>query len=179
MVLLKNEDRVLPLPEGRTIALFGRTQLQTIIGGSGSGASHSKGTLEIREELPKAGLILAKAAEKFYQELAEKETQASAPGGPENDDDGGSFWQRMEGLVASGLIYELFGQYTAAVPEEIPGPEVFHAAREETDTAVFLLGRATGGEECDRRVEDDYLLTGSEQQLLTERSARYLPYPPT
>ena len=168
MVLLKNEDRVLPLPEGRTIALFGRTQLQTIIGGSGSGASHSKGTLEIREELPKAGLILAKAAEKFYQELAEKETQASAPGGPENDDDGGSFWQRMEGLVASGLIYELFGKYTAAVPEEIPGPEVFHAAREETDTAVFLLGRATGGEECDRRVEDDYLLTGSEQQLLTE-----------
>ena len=51
MVLLKNEDSVLPLQTGQTVALVGRTQLHTIIGGSGSGASHSKGTLEIREEL--------------------------------------------------------------------------------------------------------------------------------
>ena len=41
MVLLKNEDRVLPLPSGKCVALLGRTQLHTIIGGGGSGAKLS------------------------------------------------------------------------------------------------------------------------------------------
>ena len=47
MVLLKNEDQLLPLPAGKTIALLGQTQLETIIGGAGSGASHIEGSLQI------------------------------------------------------------------------------------------------------------------------------------
>ena len=175
MVLLKNEDNVLPLQTGQTVALVGRTQLHTIIGGSGSGASHSKGTLEIREELPNAGLSLASAMEKFYTDLAQKELEKAATDRDPDEGSGeGGFWKKIEGLVASGLIYEIFGKYTPAVPEEIPGTEAFCAAQTETDTAIFLLGRATGGEECDRRVEDDYLLTASEQALLAE-TCRHFP----
>ena len=172
MVLLKNEDKVLPLSEGKTVALLGRTQLHTIIGGSGSGASHSKGTLEIREELPKAGLMFAPSLDQFYLKLAQQESEKAASergaDGADEGSDEGNFWKRIEGLVASGLIYEMFGKYKPAVPEELPDAESFRKAQEETDTAIFLLGRATGGEECDRREEDDYLLTASEEALLQE-----------
>lgn len=51
MVLLKNEGGLLPLPKGKTVALLGQTQLDTVIGGGGSGASFSEGTLQIRDEL--------------------------------------------------------------------------------------------------------------------------------
>lgn len=168
MVLLKNEDRVLPLSAGKCVALLGRTQLHTIIGGSGSGASHSKNMLEIREELPKAGLQLSASADAFYRELLEKEAADSA-GGP----GGGDFFKQIEGLVASGMIYEIFGKYNPAVPEEIPEDDVFEADANETDTAVLLIGRQTGGEECDRRVEDDYELTESETILLEKTCAYF------
>ncbi len=162
MVLLRNEDRVLPLPAGKTVALVGRTQLHTNIGGAGSGASRSNSALEIREELPKAGFQLAASMDAFYRALVEKEAEdKSASAGSEAE-----FFKNLEGLVASGMIYELFGKYNPAVPEEIPEDAVFAAAAGETDTALFLIGRQTGGEECDRRVADDYYLMASEKELL-------------
>ena len=170
IVLLKNEGRVLPLKPGKTVALFGRTQLHTIIGGGGSGASHSDGTLEIREELPKAGLNFAEASNAFYQALLQKEAEDAANKAADGSAD--DFFKRLEGLVASGLIYEFFGKYNPATPEEIPDDEVFEADANETDTALLFIGRATGGEECDRRVEDDYYLTASEKELL-EKTCSY------
>ncbi len=163
MVLLKNEDRVLPLPKGKCIALFGRTQLSAIIGGGGSGASFSKGTLGIREELRRAGLVLASASDDFYQEAAAKDAEKAA-GEKESHE---NFFKQIEGLVASGMIYEIFGKYNPAVPEEVPGADVLAASSRETDTALVFIGRQTGGEECDRHVTDDYELTASEKQLLS------------
>ena len=123
MVLLKNEDRVLPLAEGKCAALLGRTQIAAIIGGGGSGASFSKGTLDIREELRKAGLNLASATEAFYQELAARAAEEAAKNKGAQDD----FFKNLEGLVSSGMIYELFGRYSPAAPEEVPEDAVFKA----------------------------------------------------
>ena len=78
MVLLKNEGGLLPLPGGKTVALLGQTQLDTIIGGGGSGASFSAGTLQIRDEMAKAGLILEEAMDGFYRELDRKRREESA-----------------------------------------------------------------------------------------------------
>lgn len=104
MVLLKNEDQLLPLPAGKTIALLGQTQLETIIGGAGSGASHSEGSLQIREELVKAGLTLEPGLDGFYQELAQQRRQEAE----KKQQEGGDWRKQFEGLVASGMIYELF-----------------------------------------------------------------------
>ena len=97
MVLLKNEDQLLPLPAGKTIALLGQTQLETILGGAGSGASQSEGSLQIREELAKAGLTLEPGLDGFYQELAqqrrqkaEKKQQDSRTGRPRHRCPGGA-----------------------------------------------------------------------------------------
>ena len=48
-------------------------------------------------------------------------------------------------------------------------------ARGFTDTAVFVLGRNAGGEECDRHIEGDYELTESEKELL-EQVCCVFPY---
>lgn len=160
MVLLKNQEGILPLDTGRTVALLGQTQLDAIIGGGGSGASFSKNTLQIPQELKKAGLRLEPAMESFYGNLAEKRAQEAAS--QDKEQQGMDF----KGLVASGLIYELFGRYTPAGEEALPDEETWADSAKNTDTALFVLGRRTGGEECDRRVEDDYYLTASERQLV-------------
>ncbi len=94
----------------------------------------------------------------FYRELSKKRREESSKSR--------SPFADFEGLVASGLIYEIFGQYSAAREEPIPGEELWRAAGEAADTAIIIIGRATGGEECDRRVENDYYLTPSEKRLL-------------
>lgn len=38
VVLLKNENQLLPLQEGQTVAVFGRSALVTYVSGNGSGA---------------------------------------------------------------------------------------------------------------------------------------------
>ena len=169
MVLLKNDEKLLPLPEGKCVALFGRTQNHTIIGGAGSGASRSDSAQEIREELLKAGLRLASESDAFYRELQEKEkTQKEIGAGGEEE-----FFKQIEGLVASGLIYEIFGKYNPAAPEALPGESIFSEDAKETDTAIVFLGRQTGGEECDRREEDDYELQESEKELLVKVCAAF------
>lgn len=158
MVLLKNEGGLLPLPGGKTVALLGQTQLDTIIGGGGSGASFSAGTLQIRDEMANAGLILEEAMDGFYRELDRKRREESA--------NARSPYADFEGLVASGLIYEIFGQYSAAKEEPLPDDGLWQTAAKAADTAIVIIGRATGGEECDRRVENDYYLTPSEKRML-------------
>lgn len=167
MVLLKNEDSLLPLPAGKTVALLGQTQLEAVIGGGGSGASHSDGMLQIRQELEKAGLAIEPAMDGFYQAIAQKRAEEAA-NQPQGHD-----MSAFEGLVASGLIYELFGRYNPAQAEPLPDSELWHTAAKATDTALVIIGRCTGGEECDRRVEDDYYLTPSEKELLDLACAHF------
>lgn len=160
MVLLKNESRLLPFSAGTCVAVLGQTQLRAMIGGGGSGASSSENALQINRQLAEAGLALEPVMDRFYQELAQAQAEEAARRAKEEPP------PDFEGLVASGLIYEIFGQYAPAPEEPLPSAKAFAGAAQRTDTALFVLGRATGGEECDRRVENDYYLTPSEERLL-------------
>lgn len=166
IVLLKNEDKILPLQRNTTIAILGRTQNDTIIGGSGSGASNTANALQIGAELEKAGLVLQEGLKKYYQEVREKELIEAKKASEENGMD-------FAGLVASGMIYEIFGCYHAPVEEPIPEDMLLAAAGREADTAVLIIGRASGGEECDRRVEEDYYLTSSEKCLIRSANKHF------
>ena len=171
MVLLKNDDGMLPLPRGKKAAVFGRTQGDIIIGGSGSGASMSSDVPELFGELERAGIIPVPEVREWYEDIWK---QIKEEAGKQQGAGGEDFLKQLEGLVASGLIYELFGKYTAAVPEEMPEKALWEKAAAQTDTAIVFIGRKTGGEECDRRVEDDYLLMSSEKALL-DQVCRYFP----
>ena len=171
IVLLMNEPAeaggkpVLPLAKGSHVAVIGRTQLDTVIGGSGSGASRNAHPVQILPELIRAGLVPAKALQEYY----EKNAEAEAASAPKSDFD----FSALEGLVNSGAIYEIFGKYTAPVPEPVPEDAVFAGAAAEADSAILVLGRASGGEECDRRVEDDYYLLPSERELIAATAAHF------
>ena len=72
IVLLKNDNSLLPLAKAAPIAVFGRAQLDTLIGGSGSGATSSDETTIIAEEFTKAGLFLEEKLETFYRNFLDR-----------------------------------------------------------------------------------------------------------
>lgn len=157
IVLLKNEEHILPLDEGKTLAFFGRAQIGTLYSGNGSGGANVTGCGTILEECEKAGLTAEPLMKGFYQYKAETETVTE-----EDEFD----WTKVSEMVNSGIMYEIFGKYRAPHEEyEIPAALLFQSA-EKTDTALIVLGRNSGGEECDRRLTEDYSLTVSEEKLI-------------
>lgn len=160
IVLLKNENGCLPLAKDTKIVLLGRTQNAAVIGGGGSGASFSEHTLQAAGEFAAAGLLLEPGMEAFYKEIAEQEKAAAIASQPDFAK------MDLEGLVNSGMIYEIFGKYIRPLDESIPETSLREQAAAWTDTAVCIIGRVAGGEECDRRVKDDYYLLDSEAELI-------------
>lgn len=166
-VLLENRDHLLPLQPGKA-AFFGEGAYRLVIGGSGSGASRkTERVTSITEACAMQGIVNVTALQNYYEEALAGIVRMDpieaffANGGADS------------GLIASGAIYELFGQYCGKEPELLPPAELLAQAAGETDTAVLVISRATGGEECDRHLKDDYLLLDSERELLAQLDARF------
>ena len=156
-VLLKNQGKCLPLSKG-TVAFFGRACKKPILGGMGSGMSfRGKEIPSIVKACKEAGLSPVPLLDEFYEavKMAEKVYDPMA-----------ELAKAGAELVASGEIYDIFGQYHAQPEEPEVSEELVRQAAKQTDTAVWVLGRGAGGEECDRRLENDYYLQESERRLL-------------
>ncbi len=159
IVLLKNENHLLPFDKEKEIAFFGRTQIGTLYSGNGSGGANVAGCGTILEECEKCGLITESTMKGFYQYKADTEQVTEAD---EFD------WTKVSEMVNSGIMYEIFGKYRPPLEEyEVPSTLIFQAA-EKTDTALMVIGRNSGGEECDRHLTEDYYLTQPEKKLLKE-----------
>lgn len=158
IVLLKNEEQLLPFSGGQKAAFFGRAQIDTIYSGNGSGAARQSGCRNILDECEKKGICAQSGLKEYYKERISKEEIPKEEFDPAD----------IEKAVNSGIMYEIFGKYHAPIEEyEIP-KEQMQAARQYTDTAVLVLGRNSGGEECDRHLQGDYYLTDSEKILVSE-----------
>ena len=153
IVLLKNEGDLLPLSRGQQVAFFGRTQLDTLFSGNGSGATAAKDRRSILYTCEDAGLQPEPALKSWYEAQFAEEMNHPRPG-----IDWNSAWE----LVHNGVMYEVFGKYIPPQPEYVPEDALLDAARNCTDTAVIVLGRNAGGEECDRYLQEDYLVTEDE-----------------
>lgn len=156
IVLLKNKDRCLPLQDGAAIAFFGRSQLDTYYSGNGSGAARSANVPSILSACEQAGIVPVPELKAFYEQALRDE--------PERDPNSID-WENAAELFHSGVIYELFGQYHPPKAEPLPPDELIRSAAREADTALLVLGRNAGGEECDRHLVGDYTLTDSEMRL--------------
>ena len=159
IVLLKNDGHLLPFEEGKMVAFFGRTQIGTLYSGNGSGGANVAGCGTILEECEKCGLTAEPLLKGFYQYKSETE-----PVTEQDEFD----WTKVSEMVNSGIMYEIFGKYRPPLEEyEVPGTLIYQAA-EKTDTAVLVIGRNSGGEECDRHLTEDYYLTETEEKLVKE-----------
>ncbi len=163
MILLKN-DGALPLDIRKKTAVFGKGQFALYIGGSGSGASSNKNATSLLPMLKERGLPIFPELEAFYLGLYDPDKA---------ERERADMFAKFGDLVASGAVYEWFGTYTP--PEEEPeiGDAMVAAAAAETDTAVLILGRSSGGEECDRHLENDYYLLESEKKLVEQVTSSF------
>lgn len=157
MVLLQNENNILPLAPGCSVALYGAGALHMTKGGTGSGDVNQREVVSIYEGLKNAGITIANESwlEEFEKEYQEKRL----------------IW-RDELLSQSKLEdhADLFEIY-AGNPMKCPmGPE---PVREDTDIAIYVLSR-TSGEGADRKdAEGDALLTKEEYSLLSKLTGIY------
>ena len=156
IVLLKNEACTLPLLSGAPLAVFGRAQIDTIFSGNGSGSTHSEGVPCILEVLEQEGFRVHQPLKQFYLHALENDPERHV---------GEIDWSKGKEYLHSGLMYEIFGQYHEPKTEYAIPEELMTQAMKHSQTALLVLGRNAGGEECDRRYENDYLLTVSEKAL--------------
>ena len=157
-VLLKNEGRLLPLPVGSRLALYGAGALKTVKGGTGSGDVNERASVCVYEGLKNAGFQITSedwlcSYEKIYHE-ARQAWKAEILRKNERSDDPMDFFYAY-----------------STTPFYLPtGPS---AAATDTDTAVFVLSRVAG-ENADRTAgEGDYLMSREERDMLAEICGLY------
>ena len=165
MVLLKNNNNVLPLKQGERIAIFGQAALNYIKGGSGSGDVYCRyvrnvfDAFDLKEKEGK--VIICGDTRKLYERHTDKEKQRikklwdeeypeiiKIPTGAENDIQLGKFYVKTN--VAEMEIDE----------------ETVKKVAEEADTAIIVINRYSG-ESWDRRSsEGDFYLSQVEADLV-------------
>ncbi len=163
-VLLKNDGSLLPFTPGKKIAVFGWAQMEPVLSGNGSGASHGLQAEDYVTALRRAGVQPVEPLVDFYA----KETAARQENALPDFD-----FSQFKHMVTSGLMYEVFGRYTPNPTEYTPAEDLLSQAAGKTDTALWIIGRQSGGEECDRHLENDYYLSPEEDCLLYLLKSRF------
>jgi len=141
MVLLKNENNVLPLEKGKRIAVYGVASYNTYIGGTGSGEVSTTYTVSIAEGLHNAGYKLSAELKSMYSGYIEKD-KAENP-------------KKTKLTLGAPRI----------VPEMAINSDLIEKSAADADFAVYTIGR-NAGEGADRKVDGDFNLTATEQALL-------------
>nr|WP_317449687.1 glycoside hydrolase family 3 C-terminal domain-containing protein [uncultured Sellimonas sp.] len=155
IVLLKNEEHLLPLKKGSKLALFGSGASRTVKGGTGSGDVNERKSISIFEGLKDAGFVIT--TEKWLREYEEEYKRKRLE------------WKE-EILEKTRSGTDFFTAYSTS-PFQVPaGPEIYTT---DADVAVFVLAR-NAGEGADRRAEKgDYFLSDEEYMLLSDICDKY------
>lgn len=141
IVLLENRDGALPISPGQRLALFGVGSYQTLAGGTGSGHVHRPYVVNLDEGLRNEGFALDEALEEVYRQHIRKNQPKK------------TFMHRLLG--------------SPAVPEMALPRERIDSAVTTSDMAVLTISRQAG-EGGDRHLEDDFLLSPAERQLMAD-----------
>lgn len=159
-VLLKNEDKVLPLKEKSKVALYGAGAINTIKGGTGSGDVNSRHTVSIYEGLTKAGFEITTKdwIEAFQKDYDQKRQEWK-----------NEIWKKVDSKNGEGN-FSLFDVYVTT-PFLTPAGNTPN--KTETDTAIYVLSR-NAGEGADRfEQKGDYYLTEEEEAVLSKLNELY------
>ncbi|MDO5336131.1 MAG: glycoside hydrolase family 3 C-terminal domain-containing protein [Eubacteriales bacterium] len=160
-VLLKNEDRLLPLQKGSKIGLYGAGAVKTIKGGTGSGDVNERDCVNIYQGMVNAGYEVTSRA--WLEDYAEIYMQARLEWKDE-------IYKKLPKY--NGNFFEAYSSTQFQMPCGSSIDEKA-AGADGADTAVFVLSRVTG-ENADRHdTEGDYYITSEEKALLHQVAACY------
>ena len=163
IVLLKNEDQVLPLKAGSAVAIYGAGAGRTIKGGTGSGDVNEREKVSIFQGMKNAGYeVTNEEWIESYDGIYEKARQDW-----KND-----IVTRSGGN--GGDVMNFFNTYSTT-PFIMPtgDPIKKPAEGEKADTAIYVLSRVAG-EGADRNAAaGDYYLKEDEHQMLADLCAYY------
>jgi beta-glucosidase len=146
MILLKNENG-LPIASGKKVALFGNTSYALIAGGTGSGDVHKAYTITLKQGLVAGGFSINDKLASGYEDYI-KVQNANRPK-PRN-----------------------FFMLPPPIPEMKYDASMVNQAAEESDVAIFTLGR-NAGEGADRKVDNDFNLSDDESTLVKQISEAF------
>ena len=143
MVLLKNEAGSLPLGNAKKIAAFGNTSYDFISGGTGSGDVNEEYTISLVDGLTNAGYQVDESIKTLYNNhITDYKTKHPKKG-----------------------FFQEFMNPTPPAPELVADDNVIAAKAAEADIALITIGR-NAGEGADRKVENDFNLSATEQELI-------------
>lgn len=145
MVLLKNESNVLPINNGKKLALFGNATYDIICGGTGSGNVNRAYSISLLEGFINTNMKINEELSSEYQKYL-KDAKGKLPKE--------TFWQsfRAEEMDLNNSLIERIA--------------------DSVDIAIVTIGR-TSGEGEDRKLAGDYYLNETEMRLLQNVSSAF------
>ena len=155
MILLKNEEHLLPLPRETRVALYGSGALFPIKGGSGSGDVNSRETVNLLDGMAQAGYEIANRSwlEEYRKQYEEARINWR-----------NTIWDKIDQMEKEGREGGLWAAYTTT-PFLPPAGDPVQKA--EADVALYVHSR-TAGEGADRFASPgDYYLTGEEEAFIS------------
>ncbi|WOO88140.1 glycoside hydrolase family 3 C-terminal domain-containing protein [Mollicutes bacterium LVI A0039] len=145
LVLLKNQDDVLPLTGEKKLNVFGFGAMNYKMGGGGSGASNLDQAVSLHDGLVDAGIAVNPELNQFYEDNSDLVTASSS-----------SIWiQMLDGILGKEEVSE---------PESIDylTEDVLTQAKEYSDTALIVV-TAMSSEASDATVESLQISDGERE----------------
>ena len=141
MVLLKNKNSILPLDEGKTIAVFGKISYYLIAFGTGSGSVRShKYRVSVNDGLKDAGFdILDKVEKKYIDYIKKIKRENIVPPYFDNPK-----MRKDNGIVGNQAPPHFKNRLVAFSKEKPISKEEIRKYESKTDVAVITLGRSGG-----------------------------------
>ncbi len=159
IVLLEN-DGVLPLANGASVALYGTGARHTVIGGTGSGMVNCRGSVSIDAGLKNAGFTVTTTQ---WLDTFDADYDAAKS----------SWIKRLYDMSEPGNFDSLYRAHASNPLISPKAPPVPPQAGTDASTALYVISRISG-EGADRKEEKgDYYLTDDELELLTAVTNAY------
>ena len=143
-IILLKSNSALPLTSAKKIAAFGITSYDFISGGTGSGDVNEAYTISLGDGLASAGYQINEELKSLHLKHIADENEKNKP------DPGNRFAMFMPKIRPT---------------EFVPDADILAKTAKETDVALITIGR-TSGEFQDRKLDNDFNLTETEQQLI-------------
>ena len=153
IVLLKNENHLLPLEKESRIALYGAGAGKTIKGGTGSGDVNERKSISIYEGMKNAGFsIVTEDWIKEYERLYDRAREE---------------WKEDINRRAAGSDTMQFFNIYSTTPFVMPAGSQIEKPDEDVKTAIYVISRIAG-EGADRFAKKgDYYLSEEEERQLS------------